>query len=241
MKQPQHKFGTIVEFAKRRIGTGAWRAGERVPSENELSAQFKVSRMTARRALDQLALDGLVVRRRGSGSFIANNGLRSSFMVIRNIADEIAESGRSYASRVLQQAATAATRRVAEELELEVGDEVYHSVIVHLADRRPVQLEGRYVRTTAAPEYLTANLTLETPNHYLQRICPLTHARQEVGAGTPTRKQCEILEVRAGEPCLVITRVTSAHVGLVSYARILAPSSRYRLSGQLHFSSKIGS
>lgn len=239
VKLPQHKFGTIVEFAKRRITAGSWRAGERVPSENELAAQFKVSRMTARRALDQLALDGLVIRRRGSGSFIASNGVRSSFMVVRNIADEIAESGRSYSSRVLKQVATAATRRVAEELELEIGDEVFHSVIVHLADGRPVQLEDRYVRPGSAPGYLQANLSLETPNHYLQRICPLTHARQEVTAGAATVKQCEVLEIRHGEPCLVITRVTTAHVGLVSYARILAPASRYKLSGQLHFSSKI--
>jgi len=239
MKQVQHKFGTIVEFAKRKINAGTWRTGERVPSENELSAQFKVSRMTARRALDQLALDGLVVRRRGSGSFIANNSVRSSFMVIRNIADEIAESGRSYSNRVLKQAAIAATRHVAEELELKVGDGVYHSVIVHLADRVPVQLEYRYVRKNAVPGYLAANLSIETPNHYLQRICPLTDARQEVVAGVPTRKQCESLEIRHGEPCLVITRVTGSQVGLVSYARILAPASRYRLSGQLHFSSKI--
>lgn len=239
IKQPQHKFGSIVEFAKRRISAGAWRAGERVPSENELSAQFNVSRMTARRALDQLALDGLIVRRRGSGSFIANNGVRSSFMVIRNIADEITESGRSYSSRVLKQAAAAATRKVAAELELQAGDEVFRSIIVHLADRVPVQLEDRHVRKSSAPGYLSADLTLETPNYYLQRCCPLTDVRQEVAAGMPTRGQCEALQIRRGEPCLVITRVTAARVGLVSYVRILAPASRYRLSGQLHFSSRI--
>lgn len=235
----QRKFVSIVDFAKRKISAGAWSAGQRVPSENQLSEQFKVSRMTARRALDQLALDGLIVRRRGSGSYIANNGVRSSFLVIRNIADEIAESGRSYSCRVLKHAAIGATRHVATELELSAGDEVYHSLIVHLADGAPVQLEYRYVRKDAVPGYLEADLSIETPNHYLQRSCPLANARQEVGAGLPTRRQCQALGIRHGEPCLVIRRTTSSRNGLVSYARILAPVSRYLLSGQLHFSSRI--
>lgn len=237
--KPQRKFVSIVDFAKRKINAGAWRAGQRVPSENELSDRFKVSRMTARRALDQLALDGLIVRRRGSGSFIANNSVRSSFLVIRNIADEIAESGRSYSCRVLRHCAIAATRHVAAELELNAGDEVYHSVIVHLADGAPVQLEYRYVRRDSAPGYLAADLNIETPNHYLQRYYPLTDARQEVGAGLATRRQCDSLGIQHGEPCLVISRTTWSHNGLVSYARILAPASRYRLSGQLHFSSRV--
>jgi len=70
---PTAKFAAIVEYARRRIHSGEWRPGQRVPSENELSESFSVSRMTARRALDRLALDGLVVRRRGAGSFIAEN------------------------------------------------------------------------------------------------------------------------------------------------------------------------
>jgi len=235
----QRKFVSIIDFAKRKMSAGAWRAGHRVPSENELAEQFKVSRMTARRALDQLALDGLIVRRRGSGSYIANNSVRSSFLVIRNIADEIAESGRIYSCRVLKHGAIAATRRVATELELDAGDEVYHSVIVHVADGAPVQLEYRYVRKDAAPGYLEADLSVETPNRYLQRFCPLTNARQEVGARLPTRRQCQALGIRHCEPCLVISRITSSHKGLVSYARIVAPVSRYLLSGQLHFSSRV--
>lgn len=45
------KFVSILAYAKRQIGEGAWRVGARVPSENEFSAMFRVSRMTARRAL----------------------------------------------------------------------------------------------------------------------------------------------------------------------------------------------
>jgi GntR family transcriptional regulator, histidine utilization repressor len=233
------KFTAIRDYARIQIHSGAWRSGARVPSENELSDQFGVSRMTARRALDQLALDGLIVRRVGSGSFIADNGVRSSFLVIRNIADEIVETGRVYTSRVLRHRLVAAPRLVAESLKLAERSGVFHSLIVHIGDALPVQLEYRYVRQDAAPDYLSVDLAAQTPNHYLQRCCPLTDAQQKISATLPSKFECKALSIRKNEPCLLITRVTASREGLVSCARIVAPASRYQLAGQLHFSSKV--
>jgi GntR family histidine utilization transcriptional repressor len=96
-----------------------------------------------------------------------------------------------------------------------------------------VQLEERYVRADIVPGYLEADLSAETPSEYLQRTRPLVEARQEISAVLPTAAQRAALAIEAGEPCLLIRRTTSAKTGLVSFARILAPSSRYRLIGQL--------
>lgn len=213
--------------------------GDRAPSENELSEQFGVSRMTARRALDQLVRSGDIVRRRGAGSFVADASVRSSFLAIRNIADEVHDHGQRYGSRVLKQCAVACDAEVAAALELDRGATVYHSLVVHLADEEAVQLEYRYVRPDAVPQYLEVDLTAETPNHYLQRIWPLVEARQEITAVLPKARQCELLGIRRNEPCLLITRITSGRRGLVSYARILAPSCRYRLAGRLHFTARM--
>lgn len=241
MPNSRPKFEAIVHFARRRIRSGSWMPGDRAPSENELSEQFGVSRMTARKALDRLASAGDIVRRRGSGSFIADDSVRSSFLVIRNIADEIVHSGRRYSSRILRQCSVTCDTETAAALELDRGATVYHSLVVHLADEEAVQLEYRYVRPDAAPEYLQIDLSSETPNHYLQRVCPLFEARQDVTAALPKKRECELLGISRTEPCLLITRVTSSKLGLVSYARILAPSSRYRLSGQIHHMSQISS
>lgn len=235
------KFETIVQFARRRIHSGAWTPGERAPSENALSEQFGVSRMTARRALDQLARSGDIVRRRGAGSFIADDSVRSSYLVVRNIADEVIDAGQRYGSRVVRHRAITCDAEIAAALELERGATVYHSIIAHLADDEAVQLEYRYVRPDAAPGYLEADLAVETPNHYLQRICPLVEARQEIAAAMPKAAQCELMGIRRNEPCLLITRTTWAKCGLVSYARILAPSSRYRLMGRLQFTTQVTS
>jgi GntR family histidine utilization transcriptional repressor len=239
MRSSRPKFQTIVQFARRRIHSGSWGPGERAPSENELSEQFGVSRMTARRALHELARAGEIVRRRGAGSFIADDSVRSSYLVIRNIADEIRDSGQLYRSRVLRHCAIPCSLDVATALDVERGSTIYHSLVTHLADDRAVQLEYRYIRSDAAPEYLKVDLAAETPNHYLQRTCPLIEARQEISAAIASAKECDLLGIRRSEPCLLITRITRAKRGLVSYARILAPSSRYRLNGRLHFTSQV--
>lgn len=239
MRSSRPKFQTIVQFARRRIHSGTWPPGSRAPSENELSEQFGVSRMTARRALHELARVGDIVRRRGSGSFIADDSVRSSYLVIRNIADEVRDSGQLYGNRVLRHCEISCGSDVATALEIERGAPIYHSLVAHLADERAVQLEYRYIRPDAAPEYLNVDLTAETPNHYLQRICPLIEARQEITAAIASAKECELLGIRRSEPCLLITRVTRAKRGVVSYARILAPSSRYRIGGRLHFTSEV--
>lgn len=233
------KFATVVLYARKRIDSGAWQPGERIPSENQLCEQFGISRMTAKRALDRLAMEGLIIRRRGAGSFMASGSVRSSFLVIRNIAEEIAESGRRYSGRVLRQRESAASREVAEMLGLERGDTVFHSLIVHAGDGEPVQLEYRYVRKDVVPGYLDVDFSTETPNHYLQRCCPLTDARECISAALPTRTQCAALMIEPRQPCLLITRVTSWRGGVVSHARILAPASRYQLAGQLHFPGEI--
>lgn len=233
------KFDSIVSYARKRIDSGAWQPGNRIPSENQLCELFGISRMTAKRALDRLAQDGLIVRRRGSGSFMASNGVRSSFLVIRNIADEVSETGRAYSNRVLRQREVIASKEVAAMLGLRAGDTVFHSLMVHMGDGEPVQLEYRYVHKDAVPGYLDVDFSQETPNHYLQRCCPLTDAWESIGAALPTRMQCAALSIGPRQPCLLITRATKWRKGLVSYARILAPANRYQLAGQLQSSSRL--
>lgn len=238
MTQTRAKFEAIARFARRQIRKGEWKPGQRAPSENELSERFGVSRMTARRALEELVQTGEIVRRRGAGSFVADESVRSSFLAIRNIAEEVQEAGQAYSSRVLRHCTVTSTAEISTALEVIPGAPVFHSLISHLADGAAVQLEYRYVRRDAAPGYLEADLGTETPNRYLQRVCPLIEARQDITAVMPSKRQCELLGIEPAEPCLLLTRVTAGPRGIASFAQIYAPSSRYRLSGRLRFTRK---
>ena len=69
LKLPQ--FALIKQYLRGQIDAGIWVVGTRTPSENELASTFSVSRMTARRALQELADEGLLLRKPGMGSFVA--------------------------------------------------------------------------------------------------------------------------------------------------------------------------
>ena len=124
------KFAQIKEYILSQIEIAAWPEHSRVPSENELSEQFSVSRMTARRALQELTEQGLLYRTQGVGSFVAALKSQSSLLEIRNIADEINSRGHAYSARLLQLTELPCPAVVAGALELNRNAPVYFSLIV---------------------------------------------------------------------------------------------------------------
>jgi GntR family histidine utilization transcriptional repressor len=95
------KFAQIKQFIVDKIRSGMWQENQRVPSENELSTQFSVSRMTARRALSELTEAGILTRSQGLGTFVASFKSQSSLLEIKNIADEVKERNGNYTCSVL--------------------------------------------------------------------------------------------------------------------------------------------
>ena len=73
-KESQPKYRQIVESLRANIKSGQYRNGARLPSEAELVRRFGVSRMTVVKAMQQLQQEGLLVRRTGSGTYLAESG-----------------------------------------------------------------------------------------------------------------------------------------------------------------------
>ncbi|MCF2910239.1 histidine utilization repressor [Pseudoalteromonas sp. DL2-H2.2] len=231
----QPKFAQIKQHIIAQIRSGAWQEDQRVPSENALSAQFRVSRMTARRALSELSDAGILTRSQGLGTFVARFKSQSSLLEIRNIADELKERGGHYTCVVLSLESIAAIAPIAIALGVEVDSQVYRSVLVHHENEQPLQVEERFVNPQLAPDYLQQDFTGITPHEYLIQIAPLTEARHTVEAIMPGPDICQWLNMFHEEPCLQLIRRTWSQGGIVSFARLISPGSKYRLGGHLTF------
>lgn len=231
------KFSTIKQHLYSKIASGEWPEHHPVSSENALAQQFKVSRMTARRALQELADEGLVIRSKGSGTYVAPIKSQTSFMAIRNIADEVRSRNHDYRAHVHVLRKETATAHVAELLQLEAGKPVYHSVIAHFENDLPVQIEERYVNPELVKGYLSQNYQEITPHEYLCEVSPLTEASHEIEAITPSPQLCQWLKLSKPEPCLRINRRTWSEAGVVTFAVLTHPGSRFSLGGHLHFGS----
>jgi len=226
-------YEAVKQHIRAQIRSGAWPSDHRVPSENELVSEMNISRMTANRALRELAAEGMIVRVHGIGSFVAPPKPSSTMIDVRNIADEIRERGHRHRADVVLLAREDASAELAAALSLRVNAPLFHSVMVHFEDDVPVQIEDRYVNPDVAPDYLDQDFRAQTANAYLTRIAPLTEAEHCVEAVAPNADECRLLDIKKTEPCLLLQRTTWSDGKPVTLVRLLYPGSRYRLKGRI--------
>lgn len=229
------RFAAIKDYLIARIEEGTLLPGAKVPSENQLVEQFAVSRMTARRALQELADEQILVRAQGLGTFVADARPMSSLLEIRNIADEIEARGHSYACELLLLDSVPASKAQAIELAVAEGSPVFHSILLHRENGLPLQFEDRWVNPGLAPEYLQQDFLSQTPNAYLSAVAPLTEADHVVEATCVSDEIAMALEIEPSQPCLKVGRRTWSQQGVVSFAQLYYPGNRYRLGGHLNF------
>ena len=225
-------YQQVKDHIARKIQGGAWKAGDRLPSENELVLQFGISRMTVNRALRELAAQGRIVRVAGVGSFVAEVKPQSTLLRIAHLASEVRQRGHDYDCRMLGAERVAAPLEVAAALELRRGESVFHSLCVHLENGLPVQLEDRYVNPAMAPRFLQQDFGRVQPSEYLVRNVPYDQAEHVVDAVLPTAEQARLLEMDAAQPCLLLTRRTWNRGVPVTWVRCLHPASRYQLGSR---------
>lgn len=226
-------YQQVKDFISRKIQDGSWKAGDRLPSEHELVAQFGMSRMTVNRALRELTEQGRIVRVTGVGSFVAEQKPQSTLLQIANLASEIRQRGHDYRCEMIAVERIAASLEIAAALDLRTGESVFHSVCVHMEDGVPIQLEDRFVNPHVVPDFAQQDFSKQQPSEYLVRNVPFEQIEHVVDAVLPTPEQAERLQMPPNQPCLLLTRRTWTRGGApVTLVRCLHPASRYRLGSR---------
>ncbi len=225
-------YAKVKQFLKDQLARGRWSPGTLMPSEADLVAQFRVSRMTANRALRELQHEGLVDRVQGVGTFAAQLYRVSSTLTIRDLHAEIVERGHRHHAEVHVARQERAAAALAQRLGLADGAPVFHTLIVHHENGVPLQHEDRYVNPACAPDYLSVDFTRTTPTQYLLEVAPLWEAQYSIEASAAGADEARLLGIAAGDPCLVIVRRTVSRGVPITIARLVHPGSRYQIDGQ---------
>lgn len=226
-------YQAIKDHILAAIQAGQWRAGDQVPSENELVKQFGVARMTVNRAVRELAAEGVLTRSQGAGTFVAATKYQSTLVDIKSISEEIRGRGHEHAAELLKLQAVKADTALAAEMGLAPGSPVYYSLILHRENGLPIQLEERWANPQLAPDYLKQDYARVTPNEYLTHSAPLSRVEYRIEARRPDRSTRAKLAMDKDEPCLVLHRRTFSQGLVASVANLYHPAGRYQFSG--HF------
>jgi GntR family histidine utilization transcriptional repressor len=227
----QSAYQTIKAHVLARIHSGQWKEGDAIPGEEALAREFGVSRMTVNRAMRELSDEQIVVRIRGSGTFVAQQKYQSTLVEIRNIADEVAARGHVHRSELHLLERCKASEALARQFGLPVRSPLFHSVVVHYENDLPIQVEDRYVNPLVAPDYLAQDFRSQTPNAYLMRVAPLQGVRFAIEARLPPKEIGELLHIDPPEPCLVLRRQTFSQGHVTTVAVMWHPASRYQFTG----------
>ncbi|MBD1388620.1 histidine utilization repressor [Neiella sp. HB171785] len=226
---PAAKYNSIKQFLFNEIASGRWPEHHRVPSENELANQFQVSRMTARRALQELADEGVLLRTKGLGSFVAPFKSQSSLVQVQNIEHEITQRGQRHHTELITLESRESDQEVSIALSLPIASPVFFAAIVHYQDDLPIQLEARYVNARLVPGFIEQDFSQITPHDYLSKILPLTEADHLVEAVLADRQTLHYLKLNPPQACLQLTCRSWTALGVVSYTRLTHPGQHFRL------------
>lgn len=229
----QAKYKIIANYIKKQIDSNAWLEGEKIPSETDLSVSFSASRMTARKAVDEIVSYGLLKRIPSVGTFVEATPAQSSLLEIKNIADEVAARGHSHRMTVLSKMTLVPNEAIASTLS-SFNSKVFKILIIHFENEIPIQLEERYVNAKKVPKFLEQDFSKITASEYLSSVCPLTDAEIVVEAIMPTKILRHNLQIEENVPCIKVSRSTQSNGYPISYAVLYYPSDRYKLTSHIH-------
>ncbi|MGB9723695.1 MAG: GntR family transcriptional regulator [Chloroflexia bacterium] len=202
----------IREQLRRRILSGELRPGDPLPSEAQICAQCGVSRMTARLALSQLVSEGLVVRRKGRGTFVAppKATFQEASPFSLSYTDLLERLGLHAGARIRRQEVVPAPPPVAEALRLEVGEAVVCIVRLRSADGQVMSLETSYLPQRLFPTLAELDLADRSLYRVLEEAFSLApaYAVDTIELSTAGPYEAAELGIPEGMPVVLSTRVT---------------------------------
>ena len=199
---------SIREAIRERIASGEWPPGSLMPGEVGLAEEYQCSRTTVNRALQTLAEDGLIERKRRAGTRVKDLPTKRAQFDIPIIRQEVEATGRAYRAHVILREITAAPDFVAARLHLKTGAKVLRLQTVHLAAGHPHAFEDRWVNLEAAPGILDAPLDQISANEWLLRQVPYSSGDVTFSASPAGAMEAAALEAREGDALFTIDRTT---------------------------------
>lgn len=194
---------------RQNIEDGKWQVGTKIPAERELAAEFHVSRMTLRQAIQALVDEGILERRVGAGTFVANQKVQEKMSGVTSFTELMQAAGKTPASKTISYHLTIPSQTEIEKLALQDGDQVLRMERVRYGNDVPICFE-----IATIPAKLVDNFSKEevTTSFYrtLEKKAKLYpgHAIQHISATKATEKIANYLQIKRGDALLRMTQLS---------------------------------
>jgi len=205
--------------------------GSAIPSERQLSADLGVSRLTVRAALDELAREGYLVRRRGSGTFVSEPKIAQE-LTMTSFTEDMRRRGMRPGSRTLSLDVVPAGARLGRFLHVSPSEPIVVAKRLRLADEESMAIETLHVRSALVPGLTGDELEGQSFYDLLRARYGIVIAggMQTIEPTVTNEEESEALGVPLHSPAFLFERVTRSEKGeIVEFVHSIYRGDRYRL------------
>ncbi|MBU3848367.1 MAG: GntR family transcriptional regulator [Candidatus Acinetobacter avistercoris] len=197
---------------QQKIQSGEYPALSQLPSENELSELFSVSRITIRQALHKLSQDGLIFKVHGKGTFVSKPKAYQNITQLQGFAEAMSSSGHHILNEVLSIELIEAPLKVVSKLKLAVRSQVAEIKRVRLLNNEPVSYELTYLPVEIGLQLQNKQVDLRVSDIFTaieqDLSIPLGYADLNIDAIQADDELAQLLSVDIHTPILRVERLT---------------------------------
>jgi GntR family transcriptional regulator len=210
--------------------------GSAIPSERQLSVDLGVSRLTVRAALDELVREGLLDRKRGSGTFVREPKIAQE-LTMTSFSEEMRRRGMRPASRTLSLATTLAGAYLGRCLHVSPSEPIVVAKRLRLADGETMAIETLHVAESRVPALTPKDLEEGSFYELLSSRygIEIVGGIQTIEPTVTNEEESDALDVPLHSPAFLFERTTRSQTGeIVEFVRSIYRGDRYRLVTELN-------
>jgi GntR family transcriptional regulator len=225
-------YAQLSDLLRDEIATGGLQPDARLPSERVLCDRYGVSRITVRKALSELAHEGLIYTSVGKGTYVAESTLNEELRPLSSFSDDIRRRGMTPSSRVLAAALVQADDILADRLQVPWGTETIKLHRLRLADGVPIAIQVTHLPHHLCPGLLRYDLASRSLFDVLRAEFGLllTQAETVIGASIAQEEEARLLELESPAALLISEQTTYLEGGrIIEHTRSIFSAERYKL------------
>ncbi|MGD6871824.1 GntR family transcriptional regulator [Sutcliffiella horikoshii] len=204
----------LESYIKNQIEAGFILPGENIPSEREYAENYGISRMTVRQAINSLVNEGLLYRKKGSGTFVSEKKIEQPLQGLTSFTEDMQKRGMSPTSKLIHFEVIPANSFIANELKISEYAPVYEIKRIRLADGEPMALETNYLSVNLVKGLTVEKVKASIYSYVEEKLgLRITHAEQLIESVRASDEHEKLLNIERDHPMLYIQRNTFLHDG----------------------------
>lgn len=214
MRANEPVYIKIERYLKELIDSETIKPGELLPSENQLSEQFNVTRMTVRSAFNNLVKQGYIIRKRGIGSIVLGNRVSDNMGNMESFTREMLKKGYEITTKLISLLVVEADDSIKDKLNIEIGENVWEIKRVRYANGEAISYMITYMPVRMFPN-LKKNDCTSLYNFIRESNYNIHSANRVIEAIIADDNLIKLLELESEAPILHIEQVGTLKTGQI--------------------------